>query len=105
MARKTKEMKQALPSKPEVQSNDTLIETGHEAAEFERGEDGGYWMGVLDRMINARMWEKLNLYTGQETRLAQLCTEIDLLNEIKGMPTRDINMGKAAQEREASRNG
>lgn len=95
---------QALPSRPEAPSNDALIDTGHEASEFERGEGGAYWMGVLDRMINARMWEKLNLYTGQETRLAQLCTEIDLLNEIKGMPTRDVNMGKAAQEREANRN-
>lgn len=109
MARKTKEAQeqtsQALPSRPEMPDNNTLIETGFEAQEFERSEDGGYWHDMLDRMINARMWEKLNLYTGQETRLAQLCTEIDLLNEIKGMPNRDVNMGTAAQAREANRNG
>lgn len=109
MARKTKEAQeqasQALPSRPEMPDNNTLIETGFEAQEFERSEDGGYWHDMLDRMIHARMWEKLNLYTGQEARLAQLCTEIDLLNEIKGMPNRDVNMGTAAQAREANRNG
>ena len=96
---------QSLPTPPKPLNDPAMVERGFQAREFQRSPEAEYWNGVIDRMIETRKWEKLNLYTGQEARLAQLCTEIDLLNEIKQMPTRDVNMGKAAQEREANRNG
>lgn len=82
-----------------------MIELGLQAQEFLRSPEADYWYGVLDRMIEARKWDKLNLCRGQGVQLDTLNIEIDLLEQIKTMPQRDVNVGNAAQEREAHRNG
>ena len=55
-------------------------------------------------MIEIRKWEKLNLCRGQGEQLDVLNIEIDLLEQIKATPQREVNMGNAAQEREDHRN-
>ena len=55
-------------------------------------------------MIEIRKWEKLNLCRGQGEQLDVLNIEIELLEQIKSTPQREVNMGNAAQEREDHRN-
>ena len=96
---------QSLPTPPKPLNDPAMVERGFQAREFQRSPEAEYWNGVIDRMIDVRKWEKLNLCRGQGAQLDVLNIEIDLLEQIKGTPQREVNMGKAAQEREASRNG
>ena len=82
-----------------------MVERGFQAREFQRSPEAEYFNGIIDHMIDVRKWEKLNLYHGQGTQLNMLNIEIDLLEQIKATPQREVNMGNAAQEREAHRNG
>ena len=95
---------QSLPTPPKPLDDPAMVERGFQAREFQRSPEAEYWNGVIDRMIDVRKWEKLNLCRGQGAQLDVLNIEIDLLEQIKATPQREVNMGNAAQEREASRN-
>lgn len=96
---------QSLPMPPKPLDDPALVERGFQAREFQRSPEAEYWNGVIDRMIETRKWEKLGLCRGQGAQLDVLNIEIELLEQIKATPQREVNMGNAAQEREAHRNG
>ena len=95
---------QSLPTPPKLPSDPEQISRGFQAQEFLRSPEAEYWDGVIDRMIEIRKWEKLNLCRGQGEQLDVLNIEIELLEQIKSTPQREVNMGNAAQERESHRN-
>ena len=94
----------SLPTPPKLPSDPEQISRGFQAQEFQRSPEAEYWDGVIDRMIEARQWDKLNLCRGQGAQLDVLSIEIDLLHQIKATPGREVNMDNAAQERENHRN-
>ena len=96
---------QSLPTPPKPLNDPAMVERGFQAREFQRSPEAEYFNGVIDRMIETRKWEKLGLCRGQGAQLDVLNIEIDLLEQIKATPQREVNMGNAAQEREAHRNG
>ena len=96
---------QSLPTPPKPLNDPAMVERGFQAREFQRSPEAEYWNGVIDKMIKERMWDKLNLCRGQGEQLNALCIEIELLHLIRATPQREVNMGNAAQEREAHRNG
>ena len=95
---------QSLPMPPKPLDDPALVERGFQAREFQRSPEAEYFNGIIDRMIEIRKWEKLNLCRGQGEQLDVLNIEIELLEQIKSTPQREVNMGNAAQEREAHRN-
>ena len=96
---------QSLAMSPKPLNDPAMVERGFQAREFQRSPEAEYFNGIIDRMIENRKWEKLNLCRGQGAQLDVLNIEIELLEQIKATPQREINMGNAAQEREAHRNG
>ena len=96
---------QYLPMPPKPLDDPAMVERGFQAREFQRSPEAEYFNGILDHMIDVRKWEKLNLCRGQGAQLDVLNIEIELLEQIKATPQREVNMGNAAQEREAHRNG
>ena len=96
---------QSIPMPPKLPSDPEQISRGFQAQEFQRSPEAEYFNGIIDHMIEIRKWEKLNLCRGQGAQLDVLNIEIDLLEQIKATPQREVNMGNAAQEREAHRNG
>ena len=95
---------QSLPTPPKPLSDPAMVERGFQAREFQRSQEAEYFNGIIDRMIEIRKWEKLNLCRGQGEQLDVLNIEIELLEQIKSTPQREVNMGNAAQEREDHRN-
>lgn len=96
---------QVLPKRPERKTDAELDARGFQAEECTRSPEHAYLVSLLESMVTARMWDKLNLSAGQGEELKRLCVEIELLNEVALSVTRDINAGKAAREREAKRLG
>lgn len=93
-----------LPEAPARISDNALIESGEQAAEFSSSPEWEWMQEQLDAEIEARQWEKLNLSSGQGDRLTSLCGEIELLQYVKTLPSRALNMAKGAKSREAARN-
>ena len=89
---------------PKPLNDPEIVERGFRAREFLRSPDAEYWHDTLDKMIELRKWDKLNLGRGQGAQLDVLNIEIDLLQQIKDIAQREVNMGNAAQTREAHRN-
>ena len=96
---------QSLPTPPKPLNDPEMVDRGFQAREFQRSPEADYFNGILDHMSEIRKWEKLNLCRGQGEQLDVLNIEIDLLEQIKATPQREVNMGNAAQERDAHRNG
>ena len=94
----------SLPMPPKPLNDPAMVERGFQAREFQRSPEAEYFNGIIDRMIEIRKWEKLNLCRGQGEQLDVLNIEIELLEQIKSTPQREVNMGNAAQEREDHRN-
>lgn len=95
---------QSLPTPPKPLNDPEMVDRGFQAREFQRSPEAEYFNGIIDRMIEIRKWEKLNLCRGQGEQLDVLNIEIELLEQIKSTPQREVNMGNAAQEREDHRN-
>ena len=95
---------QSLPTPPKPLDDPAMVDRGFQAREFQRSPEAEYFNGIIDRMIEIRKWEKLNLCRGQGEQLDVLNIEIELLEQIKSTPQREVNMGNAAQEREDHRN-
>jgi len=95
---------QSLPTPPKPLDDPAMVDRGFQAREFQRSPEAEYFNGIIDRMIDVRKWEKLNLCRGQGDQLDVLNIEIELLEQIKSTPQREVNMGNAAQEREDHRN-
>ena len=89
-----------LPQQPEKLSDIDLGHRGQEAESFKASPEYAYLMALLGRLEAARLWDKLSLSATQGEALARLCAEIDLLAEIRTSVERDINVGRAARERE-----
>ena len=95
---------QSLPMPPKPLEDPAMVDLGFQAREFQRSPEAEYFNGIIDRMIDIRKWEKLNLCRGQGEQLDVLNIEIELLEQIKSTPQREVNMGNAAHEREDHRN-
>ena len=96
---------QSLPTPPKPLDDPAMVERGFQAREYQRSPEAEYFNGIIDHMIDVRKLEKLNLCRGQGAQLDVLNIEIELLEQIRATPQREVNMGNAAQEREAHRNG